>query len=175
MRLKADFFDGDVKKIACELLGSQLCFLGKNNEIIRSTITETEAYDGENDLACHASKGRTPRTSIMYNQGGVWYVYLCYGIHWMLNVVVGKKGYPAAVLIRGTSDHSGPGRLTRAIGLNGSLNGKRICKKSGLWIEPSFEPKPNIVSGPRVGVSYAGPVWSQKPYRFWFSKSTVMK
>jgi len=93
----------------------------------------------------------------------------------MLNVVVGKQGYPAAVLIRGTSDLSGPGRLTKAMGVNDKWNGKRISKKSGLWIESSSEPKPKIVSGPRIGVSYAGPVWSQKPYRFWFSKSTVMK
>ena len=175
MQLKAEFFCRDVKKVACELLGSQLCFLGENNQIMRSTITETEAYDGEDDLACHASKGRTPRTSVMYHQGGVWYVYLCYGVHWMLNAVVGKQGYPAAVLIRGTSDHCGPGRLTKAMGVNGSLNGKRISKKSGLWIESSSELKSEIVSGPRIGVNYAGPVWSQKPYRFWFSKSTVMK
>lgn len=93
----------------------------------------------------------------------------------MLNAVVGKQGYPAAVLIRGTYDHCGPGRLTKAMGVNGSLNGKRISKKSGLWIESSSELKSEIVSGPRIGVNYAGPVWSQKPYRFWFSKSTVMK
>ena len=83
--LPEKFFYQDVKVVAQELLGKTLCVRQNQGTIIKDIISETEAYDGENDLACHASKGKTPRTSIMYEQGGVCYVYLCYGMHWMLN------------------------------------------------------------------------------------------
>ena len=81
-----------------------------------------EAYDGEADLACHASKGRTPRTEVLYSAGGVWYVYLVYGMHHMLNLVTGPEDYPAAVLIRGLESVSGPGRLSKALGIDLDLN-----------------------------------------------------
>jgi len=119
--IKSDFFVGDVKKVARELLGTVLCVRKKSGSIFRSVINETEAYDGEKDLACHASKGRTARTSTMYERGGVCYVYLCYGMHWMLNIVTGEEGYPAAVLIRGTEAFNGPGRLTKGLGVTGSF------------------------------------------------------
>ena len=82
-------------------------------------ITEVEAYDGERDRTCHARFGRTPRSEVLYGAGGVWYVYLCYGVHEMLNLVVGPAGWPAAVLIRGVDGITGPGRLTRALGSTG--------------------------------------------------------
>lgn len=136
-------------------------------------ITEVEAYDGEQDLACHASKGRTKRTEVMYAEGGRWYVYLCYGIHEMLNLVTGPKDRPAAVLIRGLEDVNGPGRLTRALGIGRVLNGAPAAIKSGLWIEDRgivVEPRA-IQCLPRVGVDYSGPVWSQMPWRFRLERS----
>ena len=131
-------------------------------------ITETEAYDGFNDKASHASRGRTARNSIMFGPAGHAYVYFVYGIHWMLNVVTGPKDYPAAVLIRGLEGLNGPARLTKALGIDKSLNGKLLGKTSGLWIEPRTVriPPSKIKASPRIGVDYAGPIWSKKKWRF---------
>ena len=167
--IDTEFFLRDVKEVARDLLGTVLCIRKMDGSVVRSIINETEAYDGENDLACHASRGKTPRTSVMYEKGGIWYVYLCYGMHWMLNAVVGDAGYPAAVLIRSTSEFSGPGRLTRGLGVNGSFHGKSLDPKDSLWIEESNRKSKEIFCGPRIGVDYAGAKWSQKPYRFWVS------
>lgn len=132
-------------------------------------ITEVEAYDGEKDLACHASKGRTKRTEIMYRLGGRWYVYLCYGVHEMLNLVTGPANYPAAVLIRGLDTVSGPGRLTKRLDIGRDLNGAIATRATGLHLEDHglVLPRGSIKSGPRIGVDYAGPVWAAKPWRFW--------
>lgn len=150
-------------KLARWLIGKYLVGRGRG-----WLITDVEAYDGENDLACHARVGRTPRTAVMYEPGGVWYVYLCYGIHELLNLVVGPAGRPAAILIRGVEGISGPGRVTKALGVGRSLNGAAADSSSGLWIEDRGVrvPRGQIVAGPRVGVDYAGPVWAAKPWRF---------
>lgn len=133
-------------------------------------ITEVEAYDGERDLACHASKGRTQRTDVMYRPGGSWYVYLCYGMHEMLNLVTGPADYPAAVLIRGVSGITGPGRLTKRLGIDRRLNGRPARPENGLHLEDNglTIPRRLLQSGPRIGVGYAGPVWARKPWRFWY-------
>ncbi|MFM7750937.1 MAG: DNA-3-methyladenine glycosylase [Opitutaceae bacterium] len=151
------------------LLGKHLVRRHADGRIEARVITETEAYDGESDLACHARVGRTPRTEVMYAAGGVWYVYLIYGVHEMLNLVVGPAEWPAAVLIRGLEGVSGPGRLTRALGIGRHLNGATACDPgSGLWIEDrGVRAAPRtVVAGPRVGVEFAGPVWAAKPWRF---------
>lgn len=131
-------------------------------------VTEVEAYDGEADLACHASRGRTSRTVVMYRPGGCWYVYLCYGVHEMLNLVTGPENYPAAILFRGLEDVNGPGRLTRRLQIGRGLNGAPASPDSGLHLEDHgvFVPRRAILSGPRVGVDYAGPDWSPRPWRF---------
>jgi DNA-3-methyladenine glycosylase len=131
-------------------------------------ILETEAYVGPHDLACHASKGCTPRTQVMFGPGGVWYVYLCYGIHEMLNLVVGPEGRPAAILIRAVEGAIGPGRLTKRLAIDRSLNGRPAAPESGLHLEDHgiIVPRKHIIVGPRVGVDYAGPVWAAKPWRF---------
>jgi DNA-3-methyladenine glycosylase len=151
------------------LLGKHLVRRHADGRMESRIITETEAYDGERDLACHARVGRTDRTEVMYAAGGVWYVYLCYGVHEMLNLVVGPADWPAAVLIRGLEGVSGPGRLTRALGIGRHLNGAAACDPvTGLWIEDrgvQVAPR-TIVAGPRVGVEFAGPVWAAKPWRF---------
>lgn len=131
-------------------------------------ILETEAYCGESDLASHARAGRTKRTEVMYGEGGVWYVYLCYGIHEMLNLVVGPRDWPAAILIRGVEGAIGPGRVTRELAIDRQLNRKFSALESGLWLEDrGFKNPRNAVQvTPRVGVDYAGPIWSMKPWRF---------
>ncbi|MDI1318629.1 MAG: DNA-3-methyladenine glycosylase [bacterium] len=136
-------------------------------------ITEVEAYDGVRDLACHASKGRTKRTEVMYQPGGIWYVYLCYGMHEMLNLVTGPADYPAAVLIRGVNGIPGPGRLTRRLQIDRQLNGLSARPASGLHLVDRglAIPRRQIKSGPRIGVDYAGPVWARKPWRFYFDPS----
>ncbi|MBI2048728.1 MAG: DNA-3-methyladenine glycosylase [Parcubacteria group bacterium] len=168
--LLTNFFDRPVLEVTPELLGK---FLVRrvNGKTMRHRITEVEAYDGEQDKACHASRGRTPRTEVMYGAAGHWYVYLCYGMHEMLNIVTGPKEYPAAVLIRGVEGVHGPGRVTQLCAIGRTLNAKPATKKSGLWIEDGGMqvPKKEIVQTPRIGVSYAG-AWAKAPYRYIWKK-----
>lgn len=152
--------------MARRLLGCHLCRRWEG-KVDRYPITETEAYDGLEDRACHASRGRTKRTAVMFGPAGHWYVYLCYGMHWMLNLTAGPDGYPAAILIRGAGAWSGPGRLTAALHIDGTLNAAPARPETGLWIEWN-EPvaKSAIAQTPRIGVAYAGVEWASRPWRF---------
>ncbi len=165
--LKREFFNRPTLKVAEELLGFFLCRrIGRKT--IRLKITEVEAYDGPRDRASHASRGQTARNAPMFGPAGRFYVYFTYGMHWMLNVVTGPEHYPAAILIRGTDKVSGPARLTKFLRIDKSFNEKTATRKTGLWFENRSEkinPKA-IQRTPRVGIAYAGPVWSKKPYRF---------
>jgi DNA-3-methyladenine glycosylase len=161
--------------LARRLLGRTLVRRREDGTITRHVITETEAYHSERDLACHASKGRTGRTDVLYRAGGIWYVYLCYGVHEMLNLVTGPEDFPAAVLIRGLGDVIGPGRLTKALGINRSLNGLPADPASGLWIEDEGVrvPTNQLRITPRIGVDYAGEIWKAKPWRFVWERETA--
>ena len=130
-------------------------------------VFETEAYLGAHDLACHGSCGKTQRNATMFGPAGHWYVYLCYGMHWMLNIVTGGEGVPAAVLIRGVGEHVGPGRLTKALGIDRSFDGRPANRRAGLWLEAGgvAVPRRLIERTPRIGVGYAGE-WAEKPLRF---------
>jgi DNA-3-methyladenine glycosylase len=164
----------DTVGLARWLLGKELVRTrGGRERTLR--ITEVEAYDSERDLACHASRGRTPRTETLYLAGGVWYVYFVYGMHHMLNLVTGPEGRPAAVLIRGLDTLSGPGRLTRALGIDLSLNRSAARPESGLHLEDAGVdiPKRLIRASPRVGVDYAGPLWAGKLWRFSLDPAAV--
>ncbi|MBD5778607.1 DNA-3-methyladenine glycosylase [Pelagicoccus sp. NFK12] len=154
-------------RLARELLGKTLAVEQENGKVSRVRITETEAYDGPDDLACHASKGRTARTEVMFGPAGRWYVYLIYGMHEMLNLVTGPQDYPAAILIRAVEGISGPGRLTKRLGVDRRFNTLPAVPENALWLEsgPSL-PDAHVEATPRVGVGYAGPDWSQRPYRF---------
>jgi DNA-3-methyladenine glycosylase len=108
----------------------------------------------------------TPRNAVMFGPAGHWYVYLCYGIHWMLNIVTGPEGVPAAVLLRGAGRFTGPGRVTRGLRIDRARNGRAACRRSGLWLERGGPvPRGLVRRTPRIGVGYAGE-WAEKPLRF---------
>ena len=163
MILAQKFYQQNTLKIAQNLLS---CFLIRKigNKIIKSVITETEAYIGENDLASHASKGRTPRTEIMYDKSGHTYIYMIYGMYHCLNIATEKKNFPAAVLIRSIKiegvDYkktNGPGKLCKFLKIDRKLNNWDITKGEKLWIEKPVQnfSKKNIVAGKRIGIDYA--------------------
>jgi len=169
MILNKTFFNRPADIVARGLIGCNLCVKNSDlKQIQRFAIHETEAYMGPHDLACHASKGRTKRTEVMYREAGTIYVYLIYGMYSMLNVVTGEKDFPAAVLIRGAGDWNGPGKLTKALGIGRKLSGHSLGKRAGMWIEkPSsvVVDKKRIHTTPRIGVLYAKE-WARKKLRF---------
>ncbi|MBU6390569.1 DNA-3-methyladenine glycosylase [Patescibacteria group bacterium] len=165
--LKENFFSRPTLTVARELLGKYLVRkIGRKVTALK--ITEVEAYDGPRDKASHASRGRTARNAPMFGSAGRFYVYFTYGMHWMLNVVTGPENYPAAILICGTDKVAGPARLTKFLQIGKSFNGKAARPKTGLWLEDRQEKvnRKKIARMPRVGVAYAGSLWSKKPYRF---------
>jgi DNA-3-methyladenine glycosylase len=174
VRLPLDFFVRPALPVAKELLGKVLV-LEEGGLVLRGRIVETEAYVGEHDLACHASKGRTERTSVLFGPPGRAYVYLIYGMHCCFNVVTEPEGVAAAVLVRGLEPLSGftpgertdgPGKLCRAMGITRAHNREDLTG-GRLYLEdaPPVSPR-DIARGPRIGVDYAGE-WADKPYRFW--------
>jgi DNA-3-methyladenine glycosylase len=165
--LDAEFFRRPALRVARELLGKHLVRRRPDGGRESAAIHETEAYIGPQDLACHAARGLTPRTSVLFGPPGRWYVYFVYGIHWMLNAVTGDEGYPAAVLIRGAGPWIGPARLTRGLAIDKQFNGLEASERSGLWIEDRglTPPRGAVRRTPRIGVDYAG-AWAAKPYRF---------
>lgn len=153
----------DPLEIARNLIGFRLC-RRKNNAVLSFEITEVEAYLGPEDLASHARFGKTKRTAVMFGPKGFWYIYLCYGMHAMLNLTTGSESAPSAILIRSVNGINGPGRLTKHLQIDLSFNGLPCNQTSNLWIEPG-QPR-DVMTTPRIGVNYADPIWSQKLYRF---------
>lgn len=174
MILKKDFYDRSSLDVAKQLLG---CFLIRKSgdKIWRTKIVETEAYEGQKDLASHASRGKTPRNAVMFGEAGIFYVYFTYGMHHMLNVVTGPKDHPAAVLIRAVEPISdvdgktnGPARLTKTLQIGKNFNTlPAYAKKFGLWIETGDKIKKNqVVCAKRIGVDYAKE-YKEKLWRFY--------
>lgn len=130
----------------------------------RLRIAETESYCGEEDTACHAHKGRTKRTEVLYAKAGTIYIYLCYGMHWLLNIVTGEAEQPEAVLIRACVDAMGPGKLTKALGITGDLNRESITQ-GDLWIEDDGFVC-DVTTDKRVGIGYASREDQNRPWRF---------
>ena len=164
-RLPSNFFQRDTLEVAPELLGKTLVRKLEDNSIRKFKITEVEAYCGTEDLACHASKGRTPRTEVMFKEGGLVYVYLIYGMYWMLNIVTGRENDASAILIRGIDNISGPGRVGKALQLNKTFYGENISTSNRIWIEDS-DVVTKFSTSPRIGINYAGEPWISKPWRF---------
>lgn len=165
-RLQRDFFTRDVLEVAPELPGKFLCLDSAEGISGKYMITEVEAYRGEDDKACHASRGITQRNRIMYEIGGSVYMYLIYGIYWMLNIVTSEKGNPQAVLIRGIRGFQGPGKLTRDLKIDGSFYGDDVCTSKNLWFE-DHGIYPVTAKGRRIGIDYAGPYWRDIEWRFY--------
>lgn len=170
MTLPATFYARDAETVARELLGTTLVFGDK-----RVRIVETEAYVGVHDLACHAAKGRTKRTEVMFGPAGRAYIYLIYGMYELLNIVTGSEGDAQAVLIRAgepleniTRTTDGPGKLTLALGLTRALNAHDLTQEP-LTLEAGTPPQ-EIVTTTRVGIDYAG-AWKDAPLRFYDAAS----
>jgi DNA-3-methyladenine glycosylase len=164
-RLRQVFFRRDVLEVAPDLLGKILVRKYADGAMIGGRITEVEAYRGSEDLACHASRGRTTRTEIMFAPGGKVYVYLIYGMYWMLNFVTGEKDLPQAVLIRGLDTVSGPGRLSRQLQIDAGFYGEDLISSDRLWIG-DYPGKVDVTASRRIGVDYAGEYWASRPWRF---------
>jgi DNA-3-methyladenine glycosylase len=182
LKLPRSFYEQSTIVVAKQLLGKYLARKHPEGVTI-GRIVETEAYVGPQDLACHAAKGRTARTEVMFGPAGHAYVYFIYGFYNMLNLVTEAKDYPAAVLIRAVEPMdginlmkerrhsnvlrqlaSGPGKLCQAFGIDRSLNGADLCG-SVLFVEDRGEPAPKLQATSRIGVDYAGK-WKNKPFRF---------
>lgn len=165
-RLTREFYLRDVLDVAPEMPGKIMVVRSDDGTYTRYKITDVEAYRGMEDKACHAFKGRTPRTEIMFHEGGRLYVYLVYGMYWMLNIVTGEADNPQAILIRGVENNPGPGILTRAFGINRSFYGEDLVISDRIWFEDAGI-KPELKTGPRIGIEYAGEFWKTKPWRYY--------
>lgn len=184
--LPESFYNRDTVQVARDLIGKTLV-RQEGGGRISGLIVETEAYRGEEDLACHCRAGRTPRTEIMYGPPGRAYVYLIYGMYWLLNIVTEREGDPGAVLIRavvplegqeiiagrraGMSRENwtnGPGKLSQALNITGDLNGLGVYSSAGpLFIEEGKPVPPEAIkSGPRVGLDSVPEPWQSKAWRF---------
>ena len=164
MILKKAYFSSPATILAPDLIGKILCRRTQNG-IIRARITETECYFGEEDTACHAHKGKTERTKTMYEAGGITYVYLCYGMHSLLNIVTGPKDHPEAVLIRGVEGANGPGRTTKYMQITTVHNALPLSPESGIWIEDDGQNFDHTAL-PRVGIDYASEEDRNRPWRY---------
>ncbi|MDD3320872.1 MAG: DNA-3-methyladenine glycosylase [Paludibacter sp.] len=159
------FYKQDAIIVAEKLLGKILFRIFDDGSVSKYIITETEAYLGEEDEACHAHKGRTARTEIMYSEGGKVYVYLIYGMYWMLNVVTGEVNNPQAVLIRGVDNIIGSGKVGRELKIDKTFYGEDLLTSKRIFIENAPSTK-EFYTAPRVGIDYASPKWRDKNWRF---------
>lgn len=166
MRLGDDFFRQDVLRVAPGLIGAVLCCRDAEGVVHRGRIGEVEAYRGEEDSACHARFGRTKRSEVLYLAGGHAYVYLCYGLHHLVNVVTGPADEPQAVLIRGIAGAAGPGRVTGALGITLADNRIDLRTSDRLWLEDDGYIATGLAVSPRVGIGYATPEDQARPWRF---------
>ena len=165
-KLTYEFYHRPCFAVAKDLIGKVIC-----HGDVQLRITETEIYWGESDTACHASRGRTKRTEVLYMDAGTIYVYLCYGIHWLLNIITGDEHDPQGVLIRCCAEAPGPGKLTKKLGITGELNRKSILNTPDFWIgDDGF--RCEILRDKRVGIGYASQEDQDKLWRFIMGKQT---
>jgi len=165
MRLNADFFRRDVLDAAPALVGAYVCRRLPDGRVLRGRITETEAYRGEEDLACHARFGRTGRTEMLYREGGHAYVYLVYGLHWLFNVITGPRDVPQGVLIRALDKPlDGPAKWTKAFEIGREQNGLYLPNSEEIYLEAGAAVP--LRAAPRIGIGYAPEPWKGMPWRF---------
>ena len=159
-RLSYDFLHRHALEVAPDLVGKLLVH---GDRYLR--ISETEAYCGVTDTACHAHKGRTRRTEVLYADAGTIYIYLCYGMHWLMNVITGDIDDPQGVLIRACAEAPGPGKLTKTLGITKEFNKQSILTSPDLWIEDDGL-RCEIIPDKRVGIGYATQEDQDKLWRF---------
>lgn len=162
IKLEKKFFTRSALEVGPELLGKII--VHKTEKELRFRITEIEIYYGEEDTACHAHKGRTSRTETLYQEGGTLYVYLCYGIHHLLNIVTGSYDHPEAVLIRGIDKNVGPGRVSKALKISKDLNNTIIPSENFYIEDDDFKPKYH--KDKRIGIDYATPKYKNIKWRY---------
>ena len=165
MRIDNRFYSQDALSAAYDLVGKLVCLKRESGEILKMRIIETECYFGVDDTACHASHGKTQRNSPLWLEGGFTYVYLCYGMYDMFNIITGEENDPQGVLIRGVEGYYGPGKFTRFAGIDRSYNQIDMKKSDVLWIEED-DFKPSIVRSERIGIDYAEKKDREKLWRF---------
>jgi DNA-3-methyladenine glycosylase len=178
-KLPAAFFRKPAVDLARGLLGTIL-IRRHRGRVFRARVVEAEAYVGAHDLACHAAKGRTARTEVMFGPAGRAYVYLVYGMHHLFNIVAGEEGDPQAVLLRGAvpldgweADLSGPGKLARQFHITREHYGLEVTGDELYFAaDPGY--RPDIRSSPRIGVEYSG-AWQHELLRFFDANYTDEK
>lgn len=158
------FFCINADELAVNLLGKALT-RKEGNEVYRYLIAETECYMGIEDTACHAHKGQTAKTTVLWERGGTLYVHLIYGLYYMMNIIAGKEGDPMGVLVRGIKDVKGPGRLTRALNIGKDFNREDLLISNRIWIE-DVGITPEYQCTPRIGIDYAKKECRNKLWRF---------
>lgn len=193
MRIDSSFFALDAEVAARELVGKLICKRESDGTVLRMKIIETECYKGTDDTACHAHRGMTERNRPLWLEGGYAYVYLCYGMYNMFNVITGREGDPQGVLIRGVEGYLGPGRFTKYAGIDRSFNLIDMKTSEVLWIEDTAGAngangadgadgadgangadgadganfaRPRIVCSPRIGIDYASERDRARLWRF---------
>lgn len=175
------YFRRPTLQVARSLLGKYLV-RKRGRKIFAGRIVEVEAYIGMEDRACHASKGRTARTEVMFGPAGISYVYLIYGMYHCFNIVTELVGYPSAVLVRAVEDVGtqalidGPGRVCRFFAIDRKLNRLDLTTGRALWVEDrGGRPAASAVTtGRRIGVDYAG-IWAKRRWRFRLAPSQKLK
>jgi len=164
-RIDKDFYMQDCLTVAPMLIGKNIVRKFEDGSVKKYKITETEAYKGENDSACHAKCGKTKRNAPLYESGGLAYVYLCYGIHNLLNVVTSGEGDPQAVLIRAVEGFNGPGKLTKALLIDKNYNLESFVDSQRIYIEDDLE-KHTYRADKRVGIDYADEADRNRKWRY---------
>lgn len=194
--LARSFFTRPTLEVARDLLGCRLIRYGANGRRLSGWISETEAYIGTEDQACHARHGRTKRNEPMWGPAGFSYVYFTYGMHWLLNAVTEREGFPAAVLIRALVPAEGlavieqrrghrpkkywtdgPAKLCQAFAIDGQQDGLDLCQPdSQLQIHNGFSVPDKVVTrGPRVGLNKVPEPWFSKPWRLKVEQTKMSK
>ncbi|HLC99404.1 MAG TPA: DNA-3-methyladenine glycosylase [Patescibacteria group bacterium] len=181
-RLPRSFFEQKTITVAKSLLG-KILVRRMGRKMIKGIIVETEAYCGPHDLASHASRGRTPRTDVMFGKAGTAYVYMIYGMYHCLNIVTEDDGYPAAVLIRAIEPSfakategkaNGPGKLCRYFHIDRNVNNEDVTTSNRLWIEDGEKiASSKIMRRSRIGVDYAG-TYKDKLWRFYIKNNAFV-
>jgi DNA-3-methyladenine glycosylase len=166
IRLSKEFYVRDVLDVAPEMLGKVMVVRLTGNSFGKFRVNEVEAYRGTEDEACHACRGRTRRTEIMFHEGGKLYVYLIYGMYWMLNIVTGQENNPQAVLIRSVENYNGPGKITRSLGIDRTYYGEDLAASERIWFEDTGTVTA-FKTAPRIGIDYAGEYWKTRLWRYY--------